>query len=140
MTLQDSNDFEKFLSSVDQISKCCLFIFGLCLSLPIMECYALRRVSTYRFLHFKLINCCVITDELVKGFQSSDVSCREEALEKADQLIASLEQKEACKTKINKTVINTNPSSENKPLVQYSSPALYKQCEWVLKSRLLAFV
>lgn len=105
-----------------------------------MEYYALRRVSTYKFLHFKLIYCCVITDELVKGFQSSDVSCREEALEKADQLIASLEQKEACKTKINKTVINTNPSSENKPLVQYSSPALYKQCEWVLKSRLLAFV
>ncbi|KAI7800503.1 tetratricopeptide repeat protein 12 isoform X2 [Triplophysa rosa] len=74
MTLQDSNDFERFLRNVDQIN------------------------------------------ELVKGLKSSDVSCQEEALEKADQLIASLELKEACKTKINKNVINTNPSSEIRPL------------------------
>lgn len=58
-------------------------------------------------------------DELVKEFNSSDVSRQEKALAKADQFISSLEQVEPCKTKINKTVINKNPSFENGPLVQY---------------------
>ncbi|XP_016300739.1 tetratricopeptide repeat protein 12-like [Sinocyclocheilus anshuiensis] len=41
---------------------------------------------------------------------------------KADQFISSLEQKEPCKTKINKTVMNKNPSSENGPVnIQYES-------------------
>uniref|UniRef100_A0A671R1G2 Tetratricopeptide repeat domain 12 n=1 Tax=Sinocyclocheilus anshuiensis TaxID=1608454 RepID=A0A671R1G2_9TELE len=44
----------------------------------------------------------------------SDVSCQEKAIAMADQFISSLEQKEPCKTKINKTVINKNPSSENR--------------------------
>ncbi|XP_055052398.2 tetratricopeptide repeat protein 12 isoform X2 [Misgurnus anguillicaudatus] len=74
MALQDSDDFERFLSNVDQIS------------------------------------------ELVKELNSSDGSCQEVAFKKADQFIASLEEMEPCKTKINKTAINTNPSSENSPL------------------------
>uniref|UniRef100_A0A673II76 Tetratricopeptide repeat domain 12 n=1 Tax=Sinocyclocheilus rhinocerous TaxID=307959 RepID=A0A673II76_9TELE len=48
-----------------------------------------------------------------------DVSCQEKTIAMADQFISSLEQKEPCKTKINKTVINKNPSSENRPQVQY---------------------
>lgn len=55
---------------------------------------------------------------MVRGLKSSDVSCQEEALENADQLIASLELKEACTSKINKSVTNTNPSSEIRPLVR----------------------
>ncbi|XP_065137290.1 tetratricopeptide repeat protein 12 [Paramisgurnus dabryanus] len=74
MALQDSDDFQRFLSNVDQIS------------------------------------------ELVKELNSSDGSCREVAIKKADQLIGSLEELKPCKTKINKTAINTNPSSENSPL------------------------
>ncbi|XP_067306918.1 tetratricopeptide repeat protein 12 isoform X2 [Pseudorasbora parva] len=80
MSLQDSDDLEKFLRNVDQI------------------------------------------DELVKELNSSDVSCQEKALAKADQFITSLEQGEPCKTKINKTVINRHPSSENGALnTQYES-------------------
>ncbi|ROL53322.1 Tetratricopeptide repeat protein 12 [Anabarilius grahami] len=80
MTLQDSDDLERFLRNADQIN------------------------------------------ELVKEFNSSDVSCQEKALAKADQFISSLEQVEPCKTKINKTVINKNPSFENGPLnIQYES-------------------
>lgn len=68
----------------------------------------------------KKIYCFVlIADELVKELNSSDVSRQEKAISKADQFISSLEQNEPCKTKINKTVINKNPSSENGPVVQY---------------------
>ncbi|XP_051534806.1 tetratricopeptide repeat protein 12 isoform X1 [Myxocyprinus asiaticus] len=74
MTLQESDDFERFLSNVDQIS------------------------------------------ELVKELNSSDVSCQEKAVEKTDQFIASLEREKPCQTKINKTIINAYPSSENRPL------------------------
>lgn len=80
MTVQDSDDLEKFLRNVDQI------------------------------------------DELVKELNSSDVSCQEKAIAKADQFISSLEQVEPCTTKINKTVINKHPSSENGPLnIRYES-------------------
>ncbi|KAL1260730.1 hypothetical protein QQF64_008557 [Cirrhinus molitorella] len=61
-------------------------------------------------------------NELVKDLNSSDVSCQGKAIAKADQFISSLEQKEPCKTKINKTLINKNPSSENRPMnIQYES-------------------
>ncbi|XP_059389138.1 tetratricopeptide repeat protein 12-like isoform X2 [Carassius carassius] len=61
-------------------------------------------------------------NELVKEFSSSDVYRREKAIAKADQFISSLEQKEPCQTKINKTVINKSPSSENCPAnIQYES-------------------
>uniref|UniRef100_A0A8C2JBF2 Tetratricopeptide repeat domain 12 n=1 Tax=Cyprinus carpio TaxID=7962 RepID=A0A8C2JBF2_CYPCA len=65
----------------------------------------------------KKIYCFVlIADELVKELNSSNVSRQVKAISKADQFISSLEQKEPCKTKINKTVINKNPSSENGPV------------------------
>ncbi|XP_052473231.1 tetratricopeptide repeat protein 12-like isoform X2 [Carassius gibelio] len=61
-------------------------------------------------------------NELVKEFNCSDVSRQEKAIAKADQFISSLEQKEPCQTKINKTVINKSPSSENCPAnIQYES-------------------
>ncbi|XP_016379430.1 tetratricopeptide repeat protein 12-like [Sinocyclocheilus rhinocerous] len=61
-------------------------------------------------------------NELVKELNSSVVSRQEKAVAKEDQFISSLEQKEPCKTKINKTVMNKNPSSENGPVnIQYES-------------------
>ncbi|TRY66443.1 hypothetical protein DNTS_025736 [Danionella cerebrum] len=66
MTLNESDDLEKFLRNIDQI------------------------------------------DELVKEFNSTDVSCQEKAIVKADQLISSLEQNKSQKTSINKTILNPN--------------------------------
>ncbi|XP_043114301.1 tetratricopeptide repeat protein 12 [Puntigrus tetrazona] len=60
------------------------------------------------------------TNELVKELNSNDMSCQEKAIAMADQFISTLEQKEPCKTKINKTVINKNPSPENRPLYESS--------------------
>ncbi|XP_046892491.1 tetratricopeptide repeat protein 12 [Hypomesus transpacificus] len=48
--------------------------------------------------------------DLVKGLSSSDVDVQQRSAEKADHYIAALEDKEPCKTRINKTRINTNTS------------------------------
>ncbi|CAB1347520.1 unnamed protein product, partial [Coregonus sp. 'balchen'] len=49
--------------------------------------------------------------DLVKELNSSDVTSQQRAVEKADCYIAALKEKEEpCKTLLNRTVINTNPS------------------------------
>lgn len=128
MNLPDNDDLERFLRDVDQMSKCCLFTnHSRCYAAVIRKCNSKWTWLTYLFSHEinvicvrKMWICCFLfVDELVKQLNSSDVSCQEKAIAMADQFISSLEQKEPCKTKINKTVINKNPSSENRPPVQY---------------------
>uniref|UniRef100_A0A673KT20 Uncharacterized protein n=1 Tax=Sinocyclocheilus rhinocerous TaxID=307959 RepID=A0A673KT20_9TELE len=74
--------------------------------------------------------CFLIADELVKELNSSVVSRQEKAVAKEDQFISSLEQKEPCKTKINKTVMNKNPSSENGPVVQEQGNEAFTQGDY----------
>ncbi|XP_021174928.2 tetratricopeptide repeat protein 12 [Fundulus heteroclitus] len=45
--------------------------------------------------------------QLLEDFQSSDVGVQQKAVSKADSLIAALD--EPCRTKVNKTTVNTNP-------------------------------
>lgn len=47
----------------------------------------------------------------MKDLKSSDVEVNKRALEKADSFMAALE--EPCRTKVNKTTINTNPSRQD---------------------------
>ncbi|XP_030634493.1 tetratricopeptide repeat protein 12 [Chanos chanos] len=48
--------------------------------------------------------------ELVKEFNTSDVKSQEKAVERADRFLASLNDEETCKTRLNRTVINNKPS------------------------------
>nr|XP_046150873.1 tetratricopeptide repeat protein 12 isoform X2 [Oncorhynchus gorbuscha] len=51
--------------------------------------------------------------DLVKDLSSSDVTSQQRAVEKADCYISTLKEKEEpCKTLLNRTVINTNPSQQ----------------------------
>ncbi|XP_071756801.2 tetratricopeptide repeat protein 12 [Centroberyx gerrardi] len=47
--------------------------------------------------------------ELVKELKSSDADAQQKAVEKADHYISALDVDEPCRTKINRTTINTNP-------------------------------
>ncbi|KAG9348571.1 hypothetical protein JZ751_002307 [Albula glossodonta] len=51
--------------------------------------------------------------KLVKELNSSSGGCQERAMEEADRLISSWEKDESCKTRLNRTVINTNPSKHD---------------------------
>lgn len=67
-----------------------------------------------------------ITD-LVKDLNSSDVEVVQKTIQKADSYIASLEE-EPCRTKVNKTKINTNPSPQF-PYHQQSPESFMKMLE-----------
>ncbi|XP_066541101.1 tetratricopeptide repeat protein 12 isoform X2 [Hoplias malabaricus] len=54
--------------------------------------------------------------ELVKELSSSDVATQEKAVEKAEHFVVSLEEEKTCKTRLNRTVINKNPSCETLPM------------------------
>ncbi|MCJ8739985.1 hypothetical protein PDJAM_G00053710 [Pangasius djambal] len=54
--------------------------------------------------------------ELVKELSSGDVATQEKAVEKADCLVASLEEEKTSKHPINRTVINPNPSCVSRPV------------------------
>ncbi|XP_076591646.1 tetratricopeptide repeat protein 12 isoform X2 [Chaetodon auriga] len=58
--------------------------------------------------------------ELVMDLQSADVEVQEKAMEKADCYIAALD--EPCRTKVNKTTINTNPPLQPSLSLQNESP------------------
>ncbi|XP_041797290.1 tetratricopeptide repeat protein 12 [Chelmon rostratus] len=58
--------------------------------------------------------------ELVTDLKSSDVEVQEKAIEKADCYIAALD--EPCRTKVNKTTINTNPPLQHRVSLQDESP------------------
>lgn len=49
----------------------------------------------------------MLSGELVKNLNSSDEEVLQKAMEKADSHITALD--EPCRTKVNKTAINTNP-------------------------------
>ncbi|XP_053095473.1 tetratricopeptide repeat protein 12 isoform X2 [Pangasianodon hypophthalmus] len=77
--------------------------------------------------------------ELVKELSSGDVVTQEKAVEKADCLVASLEEEKTSKRPINRTVINPNPSC-NASYVPSESPenfmkALEKDAEERRKRR-----
>ncbi|MCI4385749.1 hypothetical protein PGIGA_G00054390 [Pangasianodon gigas] len=54
--------------------------------------------------------------ELVMELSSGDVATQEKAVEKADCLVASLEEEKTSKRPINRTVINPNPSCVSRPV------------------------
>ncbi|XP_029302549.1 LOW QUALITY PROTEIN: tetratricopeptide repeat protein 12 [Cottoperca gobio] len=58
--------------------------------------------------------------ELVKDLKSSDVEVHQKAIETADCYIAALD--EPCRTKVNKTTINTNPPLQPSLCLQNESP------------------
>ncbi|XP_071353017.1 tetratricopeptide repeat protein 12 isoform X2 [Trachinotus anak] len=58
--------------------------------------------------------------ELVKDLKSSDVKIQEKAMEEADCYIATMD--EPCRTKVNKTSINTNPPLQPSISPQNESP------------------
>lgn len=51
-----------------------------------------------------------VSAELVTDLKSSDVEVSKKAMEKADSFIAALD--EPCRTKVNRTVINSSPSPQ----------------------------
>ncbi|KAM7399474.1 hypothetical protein PAMP_018745 [Pampus punctatissimus] len=63
--------------------------------------------------------------EIVKDLNSSDVEVQQKAVEKADCYIAALD--EPCRTKVNKTVINTNPSLQAMLSPQRENPDNFMQ-------------
>ncbi|XP_060902572.1 tetratricopeptide repeat protein 12 isoform X1 [Labrus mixtus] len=60
-------------------------------------------------------------NELVKDLDSSDVEVQHKAMGKADSFIAALDQP-GCRTKVNKTTINTNPPPQPSSSVHNESP------------------
>ncbi|XP_029372794.1 tetratricopeptide repeat protein 12 isoform X2 [Echeneis naucrates] len=61
--------------------------------------------------------------ELVKDLNSTDVKVQQKAIEEADSYIAALD--EPCRTKINKTTINTKPSLQSSFSLQNESPECF---------------
>nr|XP_046245406.1 tetratricopeptide repeat protein 12 isoform X2 [Scatophagus argus] len=59
-------------------------------------------------------------NEIVKDLNSSDVEVQQKAMEKADCHIAGLD--EPCRTKVNKTTVNTNPQLQPSWSLQNGSP------------------
>ncbi|KAM6987401.1 tetratricopeptide repeat protein 12 [Tautogolabrus adspersus] len=59
-------------------------------------------------------------NELVKDLNSSNVEVQQKAMDKADCFIAALDQ--PCRTKVNKTTINTNPPLQPSSSVHNESP------------------
>lgn len=59
---------------------------------------------------------CSFAGELLKELNSSDVAIQKKAVEKADCLVASLQDKPS-KSVINRTVINSNPSCVERPVI-----------------------
>ncbi|XP_070762621.1 tetratricopeptide repeat protein 12 [Enoplosus armatus] len=58
--------------------------------------------------------------ELVKDLKSSDVQVQQKAMEKADCYIAAFD--EPCRTKVNKTTVNTSPPLQPSSSLQNGSP------------------
>ncbi|XP_067362822.1 tetratricopeptide repeat protein 12 isoform X2 [Channa argus] len=63
--------------------------------------------------------------ELVKDLNSSDVKVQQKAMEEADCYISALG--EPCRTKVNKTTINTNPPLQPSLTPQNESPERFKK-------------
>ncbi|XP_054457561.1 tetratricopeptide repeat protein 12 isoform X2 [Anoplopoma fimbria] len=61
-----------------------------------------------------------VISELVKDLKSSDVEIQQKAIKTADSQIAALD--EPCRTKVNKTTINTNPPVQPSVDLQNESP------------------
>ena len=61
------------------------------------------------------INHELFSGQLVSDMNSGDVEVQQKAVEKADCYLAALD--EPCRTKVNKTAINTNPPLQT-PLVK----------------------
>lgn len=60
---------------------------------------------------------CTVSAELVMDLKSSDDEVSKKAMEKADCFIAALE--EPCRTKVNRTSINTTPSRQDSLVKAY---------------------